>query len=329
MHQHRSDQQRFAPWAWQFRSGANPAVGSQVHEVVFRAMGSDAQLTVVGAPATVVTSALERVAELERRWSRFLPTSEVSQLTGERSVRVSADTVLLVERAIDAWRLTGGSFDPTVLGDVLRAGYDRSFELLEADTVGSPLSALRLAACMDIVIDGDVITLPKGSGFDPGGIGKGLAADLLVADVMAAGAAGVCVNLGGDLHVEGDSPDDGAWTVAVEHPTFGSPLAVLGLTRGAVATSTTLRRRWVTDGEPRHHLIDPATGQPSTSDVELVTVVAGAAWQAEVLAKACLLRGSERVFDPLPEGVEALVVTRDHRVMASEGMAPFLGTVSA
>src|SRR5580765_7502977 len=190
MHHRRSDQRRFAPWAWQFRSGANPAVGNQVHEVVFRAMGSDAQLTVVGAPAEVVTTALERLDELERRWSRFLPTSEVSQLTGDRAVRVSADTVLLVERAIDAWRLTGGSFDPTVLGDVLRAGYDRSFELLDADAAG-PASALRLAACMDIVIDGDVVTLPRGSGFDPGGIGKGLAADLLVADVMAAGAGRV------------------------------------------------------------------------------------------------------------------------------------------
>ena len=58
-----------------------------------------------------------------------------------------------------------------------------------------------------------------------------------------------------------------------------------------MATSTTLRRRWVVGGVERHHLIDPRTGTPSTSDLALVAVVAGSAWMAEVLAKGVLLRG--------------------------------------
>ena len=61
---------------------------------------------------------------------------------------------------------------------------------------------------------------------------------------MAAGADGACVNLGGDLRVTGRDPADDAWTVAVEHPVAAAPLAHVGLRDGAVATSTTLRRRW-------------------------------------------------------------------------------------
>jgi thiamine biosynthesis lipoprotein len=66
---------------------------------------------------------------------------------------------------------------------------------------------------------------------------------------------------------------------------------VLTLGAGAVATSTTARRRWRNGGTTAHHLIDPATGEPSTSGVAAVTVVAGWASTAEVVAKAALLAG--------------------------------------
>src|SRR6266550_4563773 len=97
-------------------------------------MGSDGHLIVVGGRHGLVHRARARIDELERRWSRFLPDSEVSELNrgAGHAVEVSPDTTELVERAVDAWRLSGASFDPTVLGDVLRAGYDRSFDELGA-----------------------------------------------------------------------------------------------------------------------------------------------------------------------------------------------------
>jgi thiamine biosynthesis lipoprotein len=100
----------------------------------------------------------------------------------------------------------------------------------------------------------------------------------------------------------------------------------VGLTSGAVATSTTLKRHWTAGGEHRHHLIDPRTGRPSTSDLELVAVVAGEAWRAEVLAKAVLLRGSGRGFDLLAgTGMEALAVATDGQVLTTAGLEDFLG----
>jgi thiamine biosynthesis lipoprotein len=112
--------------------------------------------------------------------------------------------------------------------------------------------------------------------------------------------------------------------VAVEHPDTDEPIAMVGVGDGAVATSTTLRRRWQVEGVERHHLIDPATGEPSTSDLVLATVVAGEAWAAEVLAKAVLLRGSAHPFDLLGgTGAEAIAVTRDGVQMTSDGFAAF------
>jgi FAD:protein FMN transferase len=290
----------------------------------FRAMGSDAHVIVVGGPSGLAERARNRIDQLERRWSRFRPDSEVNVLTDRAGSRVvvSADTRLLVERAIEAWRLTGGAFDPTVLGAVLRSGYTRSFELGPITTYGSsPL----LAGCTDITIDGREVCLPAGTGFDPGGIGKGLAADLVIADMLDAGAAGVCVNLGGDLRVAGDSPDGEAWTVAIEHPSSPEPVALLGLSAGAVATSTTLKRTWSIDGKAVHHLIDPDTGESAVTDLTLATVVAGEAWRAEVLAKAVLLRGRDRAFDVLDTNAEALVVDGFGLVTTTPGLVAFLG----
>ena len=85
--------------------------------------------------------------------------------------------------------------------------------------------------------------LPRGTGFDPGGIGKGLAADIVVDELRAAGAEGVCVNLGGDVRVEGAGPTGDGWTIAVDYPERARPIARIGIARGAVATSTTLQAR--------------------------------------------------------------------------------------
>jgi thiamine biosynthesis lipoprotein len=232
--------------------------------------------------------------------------------------------VELVRRAVDGWWISGGAFDPTVLGALLRAGYVRSFETLGP---ASPRGASPLdIGASDIVVDAGTVRLPDGVGFDPGGIGKGLAADLVLAELLDAGADGACVNLGGDVAVAGTGPGGLAWTVAVEHEWADGPVADLGLAAGAVATSTTLRRRWGPDGDVRHHLVDPRTGRPSESDVNHVTVVAASAWAAEVLAKAVLLAGSAHPFDILGgTGAEALAVTADGAVRATPGLASYLG----
>jgi thiamine biosynthesis lipoprotein len=297
-------------------------------------MGTEAHVVVVGHEPDLL-DVLDLVVELlghaERRWSRFLPDSEISRLNDHagQAVQVHPSTLALVERAVEGWRLTGGAFDPTVLGDVVRAGYGTS--LVGSLDLSSPVERAPgdtdlVRACSDIRIDHDdsLVRLPPGTGFDPGGIGKGLAADLAVAAALEAGALGVCVNIGGDLRVEGIAPHGGTWTIAVERPGRAEPLAVLDVAGGAVATSTTTRRRWTVDGELRHHVIDPRTGRPSDTDVDVLTVVAGEAWRAEVLATGCLLRGADRAFDLLDVDAHALALTTAGDLRSSSGLSPYL-----
>jgi thiamine biosynthesis lipoprotein len=299
-------------------------------ELRFRAMGSDVHLLVNG-PGDLLQVARDRVEELERRWSRFRPDSEISRLNALAGspMAVSVETLGLVARALEGARVTGGRYDPTVLGDLLRAGYDRTFEALGGGAAGgSPLHRGWAGVAVDAARSS--VTLPAGVGLDPGGIGKGYAADLVVAELRAAGAAGACVNLGGDLRAEGRAPGGGSWVVGIEHPLRPGPAATVALGRGAVATSSRVRRTWGPAGDRRHHLIDPATGAPADTGLAAVTVLAARGWQAEVLAKAVFLSGLERGLTLLAAaGADGLLVDDHGGLHPSGGFGRFLAGAGA
>lgn len=164
-----------------------------IRQAGFRTMGSGCHLLAVGGPSDVVARTAARINELESRWSRFLSTSEVSALNaGTGLPMVVSDGMLeLVERALQARTETDGLFEPSFFGDVIRAGYDRSFDQLR-DEVAPGVSELFQGS---VVVIGPSVVLAPGAGFDPGGIGKGLAADLVCAEMREAGAEGASMNL--------------------------------------------------------------------------------------------------------------------------------------
>jgi len=132
------------------------------------------------------------------------------------------------------------------------------------------------------------VRLPDDVHLDLGGIAKGAAADLVVARLLDAGADGACVNVGGDLRVEGRAPTDAGWIVEVS---FGDEFnRHVALRAGAVCTSTSTKRRWMTNDGERHHIIDPQQGR-STTGVRWVSVIAARATQGEILTKTVFVGG--------------------------------------
>jgi thiamine biosynthesis lipoprotein len=286
-----------------------------VHESRFRVMGTEAHILVVDGGDGLLRIGEGRARDLEQRWSRFLDDSEISELNraqGQPRI-VSPETVELVERARTAWDATGGRFDPTVGAALVAQGYDRDFALVapEVAITRAPVGVPGLAG-LDVVPAINAVTLPPGVSFDPGGIGKGLAADLIAALLLDAGAAGALVNLGGDLRARGRGPDPDGWVVTVPDPLEpADELLRLTIPEGAIATSSRLERRWRTSEGEAHHLIDPGTGRPVDTDVVAVTVVAAEAWWAEALSKALFLAGPPGLIEI--DDVHAVLVTADGR----------------
>jgi thiamine biosynthesis lipoprotein len=183
--------------------------------------------------------------------------------------------------------------------------------------------------CGDIELDDLVraVRLPLGVTIDLGGIGKGAAADEVSAVLLAAGVpgvTGVLVNLGGDLRARGAAPAPNGWVVDVDDPLRTGRAGLLALGEGAVATSTRLRRTWTRGDRSLHHLIDPRTGAPADTGLASVTVVAGEAWRAEVLAKAAFVAGAREGAALVgAAGATGLLVTDDGDVVALPGLDRF------
>ena len=105
-------------------------------EATFDAMGSTAHLLVVGPDAdTNLAWARTRLSQLETRWTRFSPDSEVSRLNenGGHPMIVTADTYRLIDHAVTAWGRTNGRYDPTLLHALTGLGYDVSDRYLLAN----------------------------------------------------------------------------------------------------------------------------------------------------------------------------------------------------
>ncbi len=314
-------------------------------------MGSDAHVIVVADDAAHLAGvAIERLQWLEARWSRFLPDSEICRLNNSPGVPVlvTPETFRLIDLALTSWQMTAGRFDPTMLAELRAEGYDRSFEHLnvpesvssesrfhaDADRRRSPRSPDIGPNRPDIRLDAVVGTVFLGSNttFDPGGIGKGFAADLVVGELLSSGARGALVSVGGDLRAAGDTPDGGAWVVAVADPLH--PEQVIGnlsFESGAVASSWRTKRAWIgADGQSHHHLLDPRTGRSAANGVAGVTVVAAQGWRAEVLAKSAFLAGPEQAPALIAQAEAAgLLVADDGSVLPAGNIDDFLVRVSA
>ncbi len=262
-------------------------------EARVRAMGTDVYVIAVDGPRDLSAWVAERLERLESRWSRFRPSSELCQLNAAAGhpIVVSRSTYEVVARAVDVWRWTAGRYDPSVLSALMASGYDRDFDDVDRVGDGPAPKPVPAPGCAGIGLDPMTrsIRLPLGVGLDLGGIGKGYAADLLATEMVAAGALGALVNLGGDVRAAGAPPSAG-WIVDVEDP-FETGTGQLSVTEGGIATSTSLRRTWSRGDEQLHHLVDPTTGKPATTGLVSVTVIAGECWRAEVLAKAAFVAG--------------------------------------
>ena len=255
-------------------------------------MGTTFLVVVHSDDAALAAGAVAHIEDLERRWSRFLPDSELSVLnrTPGVPVIVSPDTFQVIRAAVDGSEATQGRFDPTVHDAICALGYDRSFdEISTTGPVASPASAAA-PGISGVILDAALhaVTLPHGVRLDLGGIGKGSAADLVSERLVGQGARGAAVSIGGDLRVRGRSPNGDGWTVSYE----GRPLAIPPLRDGGVCTSTISRRRWAGGVGEVHHLVNPRTGRPTAGDIESVTVIGATAQQAEVLTKAAMVAGA-------------------------------------
>jgi thiamine biosynthesis lipoprotein len=241
---------------------------------------------------------------VEGKLSRFLPSSELSQLNRSNGRLFLASALLyeLVSLANFYFEKTGGLFHP-FLGKVMeKIGYDRSFETLNDPHPFSPGWELEFP---DPSGRGPFITLEPSTrsvilsphvSLDLGGIAKGWSAQKMSDWLRKDGVASGWIDAGGDLVAWGIIGQEESRECMIADPFQPEQDRVrLVLSRDAgIATSSICKRRWKDrQHQVQHHIIDPRIGRPSNSDLVQVTVLAPDLTTAEVYAKCLLILGSE------------------------------------
>ncbi len=294
------------------------AVASPVR-IQFRAMGTDCEVVIHGGPSDLEVLAEAHVRELDEAWSRFRADSELMQLNGRAGtgpVPATTSMRVLVRTMVSAWQITQGLCDASVHDAIVEAGYDADFDAIVSRGETSAVAVVKpLPGLAGVEVGRDWVSLPDGVHLDSGALGKGLGADLVAARLIAAGAIGCAVNLGGDVVVAGQTLDDTPWLIAINDSRTPGADALLGVelpSFGAVATSSTLKRRWGS----KHHIIDPRTGDCSDSNICQATIIANSGWWAEAAATAVLLLGADEGVDFMKQhDLHGILLTTDNSVL--------------
>ncbi len=266
------------------------------HRSTARLMGSPSEILIDG-PAELIALGFSRLRLLEQTWSRFLPDSELNRLQEWRGqwLECSDDLVAALQWCLRMHAETRGLFDPSIRTNLEQLGYDRTFaEIVEESSLSTDeFVADRVPGLVGLEISNNWVRLARGLSIDLGGIGKGLAADIVADELIVAGANSAYVSLGGDIRAAGEPVDQNGWQVPLLHPITGDTVDHHALYSGALVMSTVAIRRWVRGGVEHHHIIDPRTGRPADTDLVAVAVADQSAARGEALAKAAIVAGAE------------------------------------
>lgn len=270
-------------------------------------------------------AALSEFRRIDALLSAYRTGSEVSRVNdaaGRAPVKVSRETLALVQLSLRYAALSHGKFEPTI-GPLVRLwgiGAGRTAPPSPAEIE----AARRLVDYRRVVIDEArrTIYLPlAGMKLDLGGVAKGYAAQKAGELLRRRGVKSALIDAGGNIVALGARPDGRRWRVAIRHPRQSDAVVgVLQVADQAVVTSGDYERFFMYRGRRYHHLLDPATGYPADA-LQSATVIFPSSTVADLLSTSVFLLGPEE--GPAlarREGAGTVLVDSDGRVQVASGL---------
>ena len=300
-----------------------PAMAAPARIVAGPAFGTAWRIALPNsADGTAVKAAVAAiVTSIDNALSPFRPSTEISRFNAATTTDwhpLSADGAVVVAEGLRIARLTDGAFDPTVGGIVGRYGF-------------GPIRQSVPATYTDLASHAGAARKSKpGVTFDPCGIAKGYALDLMAARLGGLGVADFLIELGGEVFGRGMHPGGRSWQVGIERPVAGdvSFQRIVRLDGQAVATSANTVNGYEFAGRRYSHIIDPRTGEPVVNGLASVSVIASTGMVADALATALMAMGPEVAAEFAERlSLAALFVVRDGdrlRAIETARFAPYI-----
>ena len=314
----------------------SPAAAEPAAHSDWQALGTQVRLVVTdpGRLPDGCSLLTADLAAVDAACSRFRADSELVTVNATAPGRADGVPIspLLAEAvavALGAARQTGGDVDPTVGAAMAAAGYDRDFALIPQAGPPRRLTVRQVPGWRQVRLDADALRLwlPAAAQLDLGATAKAWAADRSAGRLAERLGCGVLVSLGGDIAVAGAAPR-GGWRIRVqdvtgrpEDPPSG-PAAVVSISAGGLATSSTAARRWRRGGDVIHHILDPRTGLPAAPVWRTVSVAAARCVAANTASTAAIIKGRSAVDWLAGHQLPSRLVTSDGVIVTVAGWPP-------
>lgn len=297
--------------------------GREPLRATFTAMDTVMTFTVYGKKASL-ENAESTVRALEKKLSVTDAGSEIYAINEHGGGYADSETLGLIRAALGFAERTGGALDITVYPAVRAWGFTTGEYRVPSDEELSAL--LEKVDWTGVMTDSGGCKLRQGMMLDLGAVAKGYASDRLRAQLAAEGVESAILNLGGNVMCVGKKPDGSDWSVAITDPEGGEYACVIKVGDAAVVTSGGYQRFFEQDGVIYRHIIDPATGRPVDNGLASVTVIAQSGLTADALSTALYVMGLEKAIEfwRASDDFEAVFITEDGRLIATEGIAPVL-----
>ena len=284
----------------------------------------------------VFNAVLAEMQRLEDILSAHVTGSDVSRVdaaAGVEPVKVSLETLEVIQTALDYAELTEDTFDITLAPILGLYNFTPGEE--SKPTRWQLETSLPLVNWRRVEVDhteGTVFLRDVGMKMDLGGIAKGYIVDRTAEILREFGLDYGVINAGGDISVLGPKPDGTPWRVGIKNPDRPENLYAVAEINGGSIVSSGDYERYFDQGDVRyHHIIDPATGLPAQG-LRSVTVIAPTAELADLLSTAIFVMGASsglNLVESLP-GIEVIIWDKNGEVSWSTGLAnmPALATQS-
>ena len=285
-------------------------------------------LTAYVDDAQVLRDALEECGRYERLLSRTIEGSDVWRINhaSGRPVKVSDDTLTILDCARQVSALSDGMFDVTIAPVSTLWDFTSGAAVLpDADAIAG---AAELVDISKLEIDGGEVTLPEGMMIDLGGIAKGYIADAVKRYLMDRGVESAILSFGGNIVAIGMKPDGSPWKVGIQDidkPT-GEYMLVSKNYGGSTVTSGIYERGFDLDGVRYHHILDPHTGWPVQNELASVTIFSESSMWGDALSTGAFALGTQNGMAMIEglEGIEAVFIARDRTATYTSGARNYM-----
>ncbi|MCH7827788.1 MAG: FAD:protein FMN transferase [Bacteroidetes bacterium] len=287
-------------------------------------MGTVAEIKIINENVDVSNNAINfafnEIKRIEKIFSTYEKNNNIWEINHSDKNKIKLDKELynFILVCDSIWRLTNGSFDPSLGSITLAWGFNG-----DNPTVPQKKKlnlALANSGWKNIEIYDKGIIKKKNIQLDFGSIAKGYAVDKAIDIIKSFGINKALVNIGGE--VKGIGKD---WQVGIKHPrVINLLLSKIKLNNYGIATSGDYEKYFFENGERYSHIFNPLDGYPANK-CRSVSVINKNVMFADALSTACFVIGpieGIKLINKLPD-TECLIIDKKGKEYKSKGFDEF------